>query len=131
MMVLGMTGGLMIPLMLLPEWMQQLASVNPIKWSILAWKEPCGAASASSRCCCCWHVAGLSAACRRPWAAGSSSASSDVPDRAGPTGPAVDACQTANRGRPPRGTPRHLTMPYRFQPLLGVGIACGAGVLQA
>lgn len=36
MMVLGMTGGLMIPLMLLPEWMQQLASVNPIKWSILA-----------------------------------------------------------------------------------------------
>lgn len=53
--VFAMIGGGMIPLAFLPDWIQQLASVSPIKWSILAmegaiWRDfsygemltPCG-----------------------------------------------------------------------------------------
>ncbi len=35
-MVLGMIGGSMIPLFLLPEWLQQVSHISPIKWAILA-----------------------------------------------------------------------------------------------
>jgi len=35
-MLLAMVGGGMIPLFIMPPWMQQIASISPIKWSILA-----------------------------------------------------------------------------------------------
>ena len=36
MLLMAMTGGGMIPLMVMPEWMQQVGSVSPVKWAILA-----------------------------------------------------------------------------------------------
>ena len=36
MMVLAMIGGSMIPLFLMPEWLQQLSHISPIKWGILS-----------------------------------------------------------------------------------------------
>ena len=36
MMVLAMTGGGMMPLAFMPEWLQTVSHVSPIKWSILA-----------------------------------------------------------------------------------------------
>ena len=54
-MVLAMTGGAMIPVMFMPDFMQQISVFSPIKWSILAiegaiWRDfsyselamPCG-----------------------------------------------------------------------------------------
>ncbi|MCA9244607.1 MAG: ABC transporter permease, partial [Phycisphaerales bacterium] len=54
-MVMAMIGGGMVPLMFLPGWLQDIASVSPVKWSILAlegaiWRDfsyaelagPCG-----------------------------------------------------------------------------------------
>lgn len=54
-MVMAMIGGGMVPLMFLPGWLQDVASISPIKWSILAlegalWRDfsyaelatPCG-----------------------------------------------------------------------------------------
>lgn len=44
MMVLAMIGGSMIPLFLMPEWLQQVSHISPIKWGILSlegaiWRE--------------------------------------------------------------------------------------------
>ncbi|MGE0482105.1 MAG: ABC transporter permease [Phycisphaerae bacterium] len=42
--VMAMIGGGMVPIFLMPQWMQQFASISPVKWSILAmegalWRE--------------------------------------------------------------------------------------------
>jgi len=38
--LLGMFGGAMVPLFLLPGWMQSLASFSPVKWAVLAIEGP-------------------------------------------------------------------------------------------
>jgi len=38
--VLGMFGGAMVPLFIMPAWMQSLASFSPVKWAILAIEGP-------------------------------------------------------------------------------------------
>lgn len=34
--IMGMIGGAMIPLFMMPNWMQAISSISPVKWSILA-----------------------------------------------------------------------------------------------
>lgn len=38
--VMAMLGGGMVPLFVMPQWMQQLASISPVKWAILALEGP-------------------------------------------------------------------------------------------
>jgi len=38
--VLGMLGGAMVPLFIMPAWMQSMASFSPVKWAILAVEGP-------------------------------------------------------------------------------------------
>lgn len=38
--ILAMIGGGMIPLFVMPAWMQQISSISPIKWAILAMEGP-------------------------------------------------------------------------------------------
>lgn len=38
--ILAMIGGGMVPLFVMPAWMQQISSISPIKWAILAMEGP-------------------------------------------------------------------------------------------
>ena len=71
-MPLAMIGGAMVPLFVMPEWMQNLASISPIKWGILAlegaiWRGyspadmllPCGILSGVGVVCYALGVANL------------------------------------------------------------------------